>query len=188
MNSTLEQYQNYTFILGNRHTNRTFVNKLRRQLERDNGVVPNTVEWIITVNSRGQIVDGQCHWQAVMDYNAKHAKNPIPSIVIIIEPNACLERAKEINNTRTGWKEKDYFDSYIDLGYTDYVTLRRIRETRAGGTCGLTVVLQVCGSLENKNALSEFKKGEFVMIREESKAMEMLRTTISEMTDEGMLE
>ena len=171
---TLSRYQNYRFILGNRGTKRTYVNKLRRQLEHNNGEVPDTVEWIITVNGRGEIVDGQCHWQAIMDYNTRHPKNQIQSIFVIVETNAGLARAKEINNTSTKWKEVDYFDSWIALGHSDYAVLRRIRQTEAGKACGLAIVLRVCGYLEDKDADRKFKNGEFEMIREEDNAIEML--------------
>lgn len=172
--STLEQYVTFKFMKGNRKTKKSKVNKFRRTIEQNGGILPATRDWIITINELNEIVDGQNHWQAIMNYNDKHRRNKIAAVEVIVEPGARLDRAKEINNASSKWEEIDYFDSYIELGNSDYETLRRIRNTPYGKSCGLTTVLQVCGYLEDRNVISKFRKGEFEMIREESDAIKML--------------
>ena len=173
--STLEQYVTFKFMKGNRKTKKSKVNKFRRTIEQNGGILPATRDWIITINELNEIVDGQNHWQAIMNYNDKHRRNKIATVEIIIEPGARLDRAKEINNSKSGWEEVDYFDSYIELGNEDYATLRRIRNTPYGKSCGLTTVLQVCSYLEDKNVLKKFRNGEIEMIREELEATKMLK-------------
>lgn len=172
--STLEQYVTFKFMKGNRKTKKSKINKFRRTIEQNGGILPATRDWIITINELNEIVDGQNHWQAIMNYNDKHRRNKIAAVEVIVEPGARLNRAKEINNASSKWEEVDYFDSYIELGNSDYKTLRCIRNTPYGKSCGLTTVLQVCGYLEDKNVISKFRKGEFEMIREESDAIKML--------------
>lgn len=173
---TKKEYEKFTFILGNRPVDASYARKKRREIEHNGNCIPQIKEWILTINEKNEIVDGQAHWKAILEYNKKYPKCPIQTISCCVEKDAGLDRAKEINNNvHTQWKEKDYFASYIACGYADYEVLQRYRSTPAGKACGLSVVLRVCGYLEDENAERKFKKGEFVMFRTDEKdIMEIL--------------
>lgn len=158
----------FTLIRGNRRTKKSYVNKLRRILEANNGVIPNTREWIITINEKGQIVDGQCHWEAIQKYNEKHKRNPIVTIPCIVESGAGLDRAKEINNKNTKWKDSDLIQSWIDLGHEDFAVLKRILDTPEAKACGATLVYRICGDLDDSSIHKKIVDGTFRMMRDEN--------------------
>ena len=172
---TREEYENLALIKGNRPVNTSYTRKKRREIEHNNCILQRK-EWMLTINDRNEIVDGQAHWAAILQFNERHPKHPIKTVSCCVEPGTGLNRAKEINNNvHTQWKEKDYFASFIAQGYTDYETLQRYRSTEAGKACGLPIVLRVCGYLEDKDANRKFKNGEFVMVRQdEEDIMSML--------------
>ena len=170
-----DEYAALTFILGNRAVNESYVKKLRLEIEHNGGNIPARKDWILVINDKNEVVDGQCHIEAIRQYNRRHQKKTIPMIACTVEPGAGLDRAKELNNSNTKWTDKDHIHSNIQLGHMDYVFLSRVMDSgllkRAGG---LKVVLGVCMGFDTPGLKNKFHKGEFEMLCNESFAIEML--------------
>ena len=171
----IDEYEMLRFILGNRAVNPAKVKKLRLEIEHNDGQIPARKDWILVINDKYEVVDGQCHIEAIRQYNRKHPKKMISTIACTVEPGAGLDRAKEINNANTKWKTRDYIYSAIQLGHTDYVFLQTVLDNglmkRAGG---LNIVLGVCMGFDEPSLKSKFYRYEFEMRRSEQEAVELL--------------
>ena len=169
-----EKYETLTFIKGNRRTQTSYVNKKRKEIEAEDKL-PDTREWILEINEKNEIVDGQCHWEAIMQYNQKHPKKAIKEISYILRIGADLDTAKEVNNKNTRWKDSDLIQSWIDLGHEDFIPLQRILTTPEAKTCGRTLVFNICNILDDKNVHKKIVDGTFTMQRKEDDAMDLIR-------------
>ena len=171
----IDEYSQLTFILGNRAVNPSYTKKLRLEIEHNNGQIPARKDWILIINDKNEVVDGQCRIEAVRQYNARHPKNTIPTIACTVEPGAGLKRAQAVNNANTKWKTSDYIYSNIKLGRMDYAFLQTILDNglmnKAGG---LKIALGVCMGFDTPALMSKFRKGEFKMLRTEADATELL--------------
>ena len=70
----------------------------------------------IQVNKHNEVIDGQHRLQA-----AKELKS---HIWFIVNPEATLKEAVIFNANSSDWSTKDYLNSYCDLGYENYITLK----------------------------------------------------------------
>lgn len=171
-----KEFEALKHLKGNRPLNPTKYNKYRRELEQDPTVLSRR-DWIIIVNKEGEIIDGQNHWKAVMEYNRKHKKCQITSMQCTVEEVsglAAVQRAKDINNSKSKWTFKEYLESYIELGYVSYIRFKNLMQHAEAKGLSNDDKLLVCSDFEATGLMSKFNRGEFVIIREDDDIVELM--------------
>lgn len=135
-------------LKGNRAIDKAFLNKLIAEIAKDNRLQYNP----ITINGNNEIIDGQHRLTA-----AEKLKLPI---YYIVNPNATIEEAKRENVFQHEWKYRDYLESYVELGYPEYVTLEQfIKEYQLSLYIGMLLAFGEYSSparLRNKFKLGQF--------------------------------
>ena len=164
-----EEFEALKHLKGNRSFNKKKYNAFRRELEKDPTIL-RCRDWILIINKEGEIIDGQNHWMAVMEYNKRHKKNPITSMQCTIEDvsgEAAIQRAQDINNGSDKWKDIDYLDSYAERGYVSYIRLKYLRQLDVAKKITLKDTMMICGDFKDNGLMTRFHKGDFNMIRED---------------------
>lgn len=113
VNHVLEtsNYDLFKVIKGNRIINKSHVSKLKKSMTSKYLVSP------IIVNEKFQIIDGQHRFTS-----AKQLKLPIRYIVV---EGYGLEEVQALNQNTTNWKNIDFLNAYCDLGYEEYLKVRK---------------------------------------------------------------
>jgi hypothetical protein len=102
----------FKVLEGNRPVNLAHVKRLVDSIA-VNGYLLNP----IIVNKHNEIIDGQHRLQA--------AKECSSHIWVLVNPEAKLKDAVIFNANSSDWSAKDYLNSYCDLGFEHYITLRK---------------------------------------------------------------
>jgi len=97
-------------VSGNRATNDLHIKRLMDSFNKEYLVNP------IIVNENYQIIDGQHRFEA-----AKRLELPI---YCIIQKGYSLKEVQLLNMNQTNWTNKDYLESYSELGYNSYVQFK----------------------------------------------------------------
>lgn len=107
-------YDMFKTLEGNRETNKVHIGKLINSMEEIYLVSP------IIVNSRMEIIDGQHRYEA-----AKAIDLPIR---YIIDQNAGLRAVQLLNSRSKDWGFDDYLNSYVKLGYNEYIIYKEFKD------------------------------------------------------------
>jgi len=169
-----EQFEKLTMINGNRPLNPKKYNSFLKGIRQNNGILPETKQWPITVNAKNQIVDGQNHWYAVMLWNERHTKNPIKKIPYFLDPDGDLNTAKIMNDSDERWKDSERIYSWKNLGHADFGVLEEILSTKNAKILGRGIVYKICGDPEIKNIHKTIVDGSFKMWRDREDAEKMI--------------
>lgn len=106
-----KDYSVFGKILGNRKVVPQHVKRLA-----DSILTQNMLEFNpIVVNKKMQIIDGQ--------HRLEVAKVNNLDVYYTVIDNADLKDVQMLNANNRGWTAKDYLDSFIELGYDDYIYL-----------------------------------------------------------------
>lgn len=112
-------YGMFRRLNGNREVQEARVRKIMRSIDRV-GYIPEPV----IINENNEVIDGQGRIEA-----AKRKELPVYYIKI---PGLRYEHCVESNNTRTGWRVKDYIGGFADQGDTNYQYLSQLVKQYGG--------------------------------------------------------
>ena len=161
-------------LKGGRPLNMKKTRKFLKGIRENNGKLPETCQWPITVNAKSEVLDGQNHWQAVLIWNEKHPKNQIEAIPYFLIPDGNLETAKKLNEGNERWSDRELIASWRDLGYADFSELEKILSTKTAKSVGQTIVYKICGNPDIKNIHKTIVDGSFKMWRNPEDAETMI--------------
>jgi len=107
-----KDYSQFAFVKGNRDIQESKVKKLIRSIESGLDLTPYCP---IIVSEAMQIIDGQHRF-----YVCNKLKIPI---YYVISNVTTIRQIAEMNSNTDKWKQKDFINCYIDLGFDDYKIL-----------------------------------------------------------------
>ena len=148
-------YGIFSFIQGNRVTNRTHIDKLKLSLSEKRLPVP------IVVDELYRIHDGQNRFTAITELG-------LPVYYIVI-PGLKIRDIQLLNATMKAWSYNDYAHSYIEQGNDEYRKFLEFRETYGFGVRESLQLLT--GDLKNDSPENDFKLGNLVC-HDENRAIE----------------
>jgi hypothetical protein len=141
---TTTDYGRFTSIDGNRNLNLLHLQRLKKSIQE------NYLFTIIIVNEKFEIIDGQHRFEAVKEFG-------LPLHYIICEGYG-LPQVHILNATSKTWNADDYLDGYCRLGYPDYITYKRFKDTYDldHNSC-----MSILGSGLGGESVKEFYNGKF---------------------------
>lgn len=148
-----EDYNIFNFLGGNRNVNLKNANKIIISMKKNFIINP------IIVNENYEIIDGQHRF-----YAEKELGLPV---YYIMNKGLGLKECQELNSNSKTWSSSDFLNGYCELGYVDYLKLKKFKEKNKH------LSLQLCELMlaDNVNigtALNErFKTGKYKVISEE---------------------
>lgn len=172
----IDEFGKLHHLHGNRAEDRKMINRLRRDLECDLTILTRR-DWIIVANENGDIIDGQNHYWAILEYNKKHKRHPITTIqytVEDVEGTAAIARAKELNSGKNKWKDDHYISSYKELGYKHYAVLDEIVHSEHAKGMARKDIYLICSSFDNKHVNKDLHNGDFQVMRDVKKIYELM--------------
>lgn len=148
-----KDYTKFSFLIDNRQTARTHINRLKNAIRKNPGVLE--VQPIL-VNEKMEIIDGQHRFVAASEMN-------IPIHYSVVE-GLDITTARDMNILQRRWTVDDYAISYAKAGKEDYALFNKYRaEYPHFGTYLLMVVLS---KTDSGSATSQFRNGTFTIGRE----------------------
>lgn len=113
VNST-NDYSIFAQIEGNRVVNKLHVERLKTSFQKNYLMSP------IIVNQKYEIIDGQHRFNA-----AKALGLPVNFIVV---NGYGLREVQMLNTNMKNWKKEDYLHAYCDLGYEEYLKMKKFMQ------------------------------------------------------------
>lgn len=111
-------YEIFSLLSGNRKTNPLHIERLRRSFLEKPLFSP------IIVNEKHQIIDGQHRFTVCKLLN-------IPVNYIIV-PGYGLHEVQVLNTNSSNWSRKDYLEGYCELGYPEYLKMKKFMNEYPG--------------------------------------------------------
>ena len=150
INKTTE-YSLFQPLDGNRAINELHLRRIINSMKETPLVSP------ITVNENFEIIDGQHRFEA-----SRHLGIPVYYFVV---QGYSLPEVQTLNLNSKNWTTEDYLDSYINLGYDEYI---RFRDFYESFDFKLKSSLSLANDLQDNGKLwLDFKHGNFVFDNEE---------------------
>lgn len=129
-----DEYSLFKKLGGNRSINLKNVNAIIKNIT-ENGYKPT----ILIVNEKFEIIDGQHRLEAFKKLN-------LP-VEYQIRNGLTIKDAIALNVANKKWDLKDYIESYVSLGYEEYIKLKQLLDTYP--TLSTTVICSIACSEEN---------------------------------------
>lgn len=148
-------YNRFMYMGGNRTVDVKHVKELQAQMERNRSMFASLP---ILVNENWYIVDGQHRFEA-----AKALGLPV---YYIMQKNAGLSDARQLNIAQKRWSMKDFAQSYADSGRADYIELLRIKHNYPKISLS-TVADYLAGARGGGSTSDRFRRGEFQIVERE---------------------
>jgi len=143
-----KNYERFGKVIGNRKIVSSHVKKLEGSILKENMLENNP----IVVNRKMDIIDGQHRLEV-------SKKNDLYIYYTVVE-DADLKNVQQLNANNRSWNAKDYLDSFIQLGYDDYIMLADfMREF----DLPLAISRNLLSGAGSHGCLSDFKNGKFVV-------------------------
>ena len=148
-------YSKFSFLVDNRQTARTHINKLKDAIQRN----PEILEvQPILVNEKLEIIDGQHRFVAASELGL-----PI-SYTLVKGLN--INTAREMNVLQRRWHMDDYAMSYAKAGDLNYKAYNEYRREHPGISGSLLITIMA--SSESGHPTTDFRSGKFVIKREQA--------------------
>lgn len=116
---TTKDYTLFTSIDGNRTKSKLHLKRLKQSIKE------NYLFTVIIVNEKYEIIDGQHRFDVIKELN-------LPLYYIICEGYGLAE-VHILNQISKTWTADDHLTGYCDLGYKDYITYARFKQTYGFG-------------------------------------------------------
>lgn len=157
MTRSSTDYKKFSFLIENRQTARTHINKLKNAITRN----PEILEvQPILVNEKYEIIDGQHRFVAASELG-------LPIHYTIVK-GLNVDTAREMNVLQRKWNTDDYAYSFAKTGNQHYITFNKFRQEHPKfPVIGLMITL---GGVESGRMTYEFKSGKFEVNRDEEDA------------------
>jgi len=143
---TTTDYGRFTSIDGNRNLNLLHLQRLKKSIQE------NYLFTIIIVNEKLEIIDGQHRFEAIKEYG-------LPLHYIICEGYG-LHQVHILNAASKTWNADDYLDGYCRLGYADYITYKKFKDTYDLDHNSCMSILG-CSGQSGGESVKEFYNGKF---------------------------
>ena len=172
----IEDFGKLHHLKGNRPKDAKMIKRLRRELEANLNVLTRR-DWIIIVNKKGDIIDGQNHYEAILEYNRRHKLHPITAIQYVeedVEGLDAITRAKELNSGMNKWKDDHYIGSYKELGYEHYAVLDEIVHSEHASGMARGDIYLICGNFDNKHVRKDLYNGTLEVLRETKEIYQLM--------------
>lgn len=184
----IEDFSKLHHLRGGRPKNLKKIKKYRRELEANLNVLTRR-DWIIIINKKGDIIDGQNRYEAILEYNRRHKLHPITAIQYVeedVEGPDAIARTKELNSGKNKWVDDDYIGSYKELGYEHYAVLDEIVHSEHASGMARGDIYLICGNFDNKHVRKDLYNGTLEVLRETKeiyKLMDYLKSVKKSLSD-----
>lgn len=148
---TTKDYSKFKTLKGNRKINLKELQKLK------NSMLKRFLFTVVVVNEKFEVIDGQHRLVLMKELG-------LPVNFIIVEGYG-LEECNILNANTNAWTPVDYLNSYIDLGYEDYIKVAEFKEKYSFLSLKLCQILLTGGQITGYS--ETFKNGEFEVINYE---------------------
>lgn len=145
---TTRDYSIFKILKGNRRINLKHLQKLK------NSIMKRLLVTVIVVNERFEVIDGQHRLIVMKELN-------LPINYIIVESYG-LKECNILNTDTQVWVAIDYLNSYIDLGYEDYIKVSEFKEKYSFLSLKLCQILLTGGQITGYSEI--FNDGEFEIV------------------------
>lgn len=148
-------YNKFSFLIENRQTARTHINKLKDAIQRN----PDILEvQPILVNEKLEIIDGQHRFIAASELGL--------AIRYTVIDHLDISTAREMNVMQRRWGIEDYAYSYAKAGNVHYKAFNQYRRDYPGVSSSL--ITTVLGGGDTTNMSQDFRGGKFIIKREQA--------------------
>lgn len=148
---TTRDYPKFKTLKGNRRINIKHLQKLK------SSIMKRLLVTVIVVNEKFEVIDGQ-HRLIVM-------KELDLSVNYIMVEGYGLKECNILNTDTQVWTPIDYLNSYIDLGYEDYIKVSEFSEKYSFLSLKLCQILLTGGQVTGYSDI--FNNGEFEIVNYE---------------------
>lgn len=143
-----KNYKQFKKLRGNRAIYRPHLNQLIKSIQEENMLAYNPIE----VTENMEVVDGQHRLEA--------AKLLKVEIYYLINPKATIQTTTLENTALREWKNSDYLNKYIELGYQEYIDLAEFAK-EYNISVALATWIGFDEYLQPQRLRKEFAKGRF---------------------------
>lgn len=142
------RYDDFTRIKGNRVVGKSHLARLRNSISHKNLLHLNP----IIVNENMEVIDGQHRLSACELLE-------IP-VYYIVGKGLTFDDVVYMNSNVKDWGITDYLESYCELGYKDYITLKKFAKKWNFSVSNSLAILSM-GNIVTRAGYREFKDGQF---------------------------
>lgn len=145
-----QNYGIFKSLVGNRELNKMHVLRLTSAVMKENLLAENP----IIVNSNFEVIDGQ--------HRLEVARANDLEIYYVIHPDLDIASVQMLNWTVLKWSTKDFLDSYVERGYTEYIKLQEYANRTGMSLSICRLILGGKGAtLDTEGLRVRFQAGEF---------------------------
>lgn len=137
-------YSLFRPLSGNREVNEANVKRLRDSMKNKTLVSP------IIVNEKYEIIDGQHRYQALRELG-----KPVQFLQV---PGYGLHEVQILNANQKNWTTKEYLESYVNLGYDDYIEFRQFFNSF---DFQFSAALAIASNTSGNKQFDVFRSGDF---------------------------
>lgn len=138
-------YSIFNDLGGNRKVNKLHVSRIKESMEDKTLVSP------ILVNEKYEIIDGQHRFQALRELG-----KPVQFLQV---KGYGLDEVQILNVNHKNWTTQSFLDSYVDLGYKDYVYFKEFFEAYEFPFMAALAIVH--NQNDDGNIMRSFRSGEF---------------------------
>lgn len=138
-------YSMFQPLNGNRKVNKLHVSRIKESMEEKTLVSP------ILVNEKYQIIDGQHRYQALRELG-----KPIQFLQV---SGYGLDEVQILNVNHKNWTTQSFLDSYVDLGYKDYIYFKEFFESYDFPFMASLAIVH--NATDDGHIMRTFKEGDF---------------------------
>jgi len=142
---TTKDYSLFKPIDGNRNKNLMHINRLKKSMAK------NYLFTVIIINEKYEIIDGQHRFDVIKDLD-------LPLRYIICTGYG-LDEVHILNQNSKTWNTDDYLNGYCNLGYKEYITYKKFKETYGVGHNECMTLLMGTSAGSSHNEI--FNQGNF---------------------------
>lgn len=153
-----EDYNQFTFIIGNRPLNHNKIKKIIAEIEKGNNMLKYYPIQVKVFEEKFRILDGQHRF-----FISQRLKLPV--YFIIVNEEKSMQDIANVNSNVEKWKDMDFINCYITAGNNNYLQLKNflVEFDFAVGVCLSLLMVGVPGSANGsiKGLTELFQQGAF---------------------------
>jgi len=108
-------YSKFKFLQGNRDINKAHAQRIKDSMENKTIISP------ILVNEKNEVIDGQHRLKALQELG-----KPVHYLKV---NGYGLDEVQILNMNSKNWTTEAFLDSYVDLGYTEYIKFQEFKDS-----------------------------------------------------------
>lgn len=155
-NKTSTDYKQFSFLVNNRQTARTHINRLKDAIQRN----PEILEvQPILCNEKLEIIDGQHRFVAASELGL-----PIHYTVV---KGLDISTARDMNVLQRRWHMDDYAYSFAKAGNVNYKAYNQYRREHPGISGSILILVMTGSKKRGQSQSNDFRTGKFVIERDQ---------------------